>query len=326
MSRHYWRARGKAERVKFISLKEGYHGTHMGGTSINGNPRFRESYEPLLPYCYQIDTPWLYRNPYSEDAEELGEICAGVLEREILTQGPNTVAAFIAEPIQGAGGVIVPPANYWPRVREICNKYEVLLIADEVVTGFGRSGTMFGSRTWGVKPDIMTLAKGITSGYIPLGATLLSQEVVETIENAAGNLSRVMHGYTYSGHPVACAAGIAALDIVEQEDLPGMVRQQETYFLGALAELKAKHEAVGDVRGKGLMAAIELVSDRKLKSPVDAKLGIAQKIAESCKRQGVMVRPSGAGMIILSPPLVIARQELSLIISAIDQALAEVFA
>jgi adenosylmethionine-8-amino-7-oxononanoate aminotransferase len=149
LARQYWRVSGQPDRTKFISLKQGYHGVHFGGASVNGNTVFRRSYEPLLPGCFHVETPWLYRNPFTEDPEELAQICAQMLEREILFQSPDTVAAFIAEPIQGAGGVIVPPASYWPLIRAVCDKYGVLLIADEIVTGFGRSGSMFGSRLWG---------------------------------------------------------------------------------------------------------------------------------------------------------------------------------
>src|SRR5580658_1533712 len=199
LARQYWKVLGQRDRTKFISLRQGYHGTHFGGASVNGNTPFRRAYEPLLPGCFHVDTPWLYRNPYTQDPQELARICAGLLEREIQFQSPDTVAAFIAEPIQGAGGVIVPPPSYWPLVREICDRYEVLLIADEIVTGFGRSGSMFGSRGWGVKPDIMCLAKGISSGYIPLGATMVNARVESAYTRNADFTGAIMHGYTYAG-------------------------------------------------------------------------------------------------------------------------------
>lgn len=169
LARQYWKIRGAADRSKFISLRQGYHGVHFGGMSVNGYSNFRRAYEPLLPGCFHVDTPWLYRNPYTQDPQQLGEICAELLEREILFQGPDTVAAFIAEPAQGAGGVIVPPASFWPMVREVCDRHGLLLIADEVVTGFGRTGQMFGTRLWNVRADMWCLAKGISNGYVPLG-------------------------------------------------------------------------------------------------------------------------------------------------------------
>src|SRR6185436_11799302 len=178
-----------------IALKHGYHGVHFGGASVNGNPAFRASYEPLLPGCFHIETPWTYRNPFTENPEELARICAELLEREIQFQTPGTVAAFIAEPVQGAGGVIVPPANFWPLVREVCDRHGVLLIADEVVTGFGRSGALTGSRGWKVQSDIMCFAKGITSGYVPFGATTLNARVASAFANAPDPQGHVMHGY-----------------------------------------------------------------------------------------------------------------------------------
>ncbi|MEO5597529.1 MAG: aminotransferase class III-fold pyridoxal phosphate-dependent enzyme, partial [Novosphingobium sp.] len=219
MARQYWKLVGQPERVKVISLRGGYHGLHMGGMSACGGDAWRRSYEPLVPGFINVESPNLYRPPFEGfDPETLADMCATLLEREIQFQVPDTVAALIAEPIQGAGGVNVPPANYWPRLREICDRHGILLIADEVITGFGRSGELFGVRNWGVKPDIMCLAKGLTSGYFPLGATLLNKRVAAAWE-AEGPRSVVMHGYTYSGHPVGCAAGLAAIDIAVRENL-----------------------------------------------------------------------------------------------------------
>jgi adenosylmethionine-8-amino-7-oxononanoate aminotransferase len=319
LARQYWKAEGQAQRVKFFSLKEGYHGTHIGGASVNGNARFRQAFEPLLPNCFQIDTPWTYRNPYTDDPTELGEMIAHLLDREIQAQGPDTVAAFIAEPIQGAGGVIVPPENFWPLVREVCDKHGVLLIADEVVTGFGRSGTLFGSRTWAVKPDMMTLAKGITSGYVPLGATMINQRVSSAIERSE---AKVMHGYTYAGHPVSCAAAIANLDIVEREDLPAQAKENGSYFLERLLALKDKHMLVGDVRGKGLMCAVELVADRKTKEPLASEFSL--KVGALCQDEGAMVRVGSTGVIIMSPPLVISKDELDVIVNALDKSIGKI--
>ncbi|WP_375741370.1 aspartate aminotransferase family protein [Pseudomonas boanensis] len=316
LARQYWKLQGQADRTKFISLRQGYHGTHFGGASVNGNTVFRRNYEPLLPGCFHVDTPWLYRNPYSQDPEELGQICADLLEREIQFQSPDTVAAFIAEPIQGAGGVIVPPENYWPLIRKVCDKYGVLLIADEIVTGFGRSGSMFGSRLWGVKPDIMCLAKGISSGYIPLGATVVNERI-ERAFAANGNFTgAIMHGYTYSGHPVACAAALANLDIVQKENLPANAAKQGDYLMRSLASFPERFAAVGEVRGKGLMVALDLVSDRTTREPIDPMGGYANRVAEIARNNGVMVRPVGT-KIILSPPLVIQQEQVDTIVNAL---------
>ena len=208
--------------------------------SVNGNSNFRRPYEPLLPGCFHIDSPWLYRNAYvkgdgPQDEAELGRIVAAQLEREIVFQGPDTVAAFIAEPIQGAGGVIVPPANFWPLVREVCNRHGVLLIADEVVTGFGRGGAMFGTRLWDVQADLWCLAKGISSGYIPLGATAISAKVADVFDSDSTGAGQISHGYTYSAHPVAAAAAIATLKILQADDVPGHVARGGTGLPAAAA-------------------------------------------------------------------------------------------
>ncbi|UTW05892.1 aminotransferase class III-fold pyridoxal phosphate-dependent enzyme [Pseudomonas benzenivorans] len=317
IARQYWRVQGKGERTKFLSLKQGYHGIHIGGASVNGNTFFRSNYEPLLPGCYHVATPWLYHNPWTQDPEELAAICADLLEREIVFQGPETIAAFIAEPVQGAGGIIIPPASYWPRVRAICDKYGILLIADEVVTGFGRAGEMFGVRAWGVKPDIMTLAKGISSGYIPLGATVLSEKVTSAWENSTSDAGILTLGYTYGGHPVACAAALACLDITEKEDLPGNAKRQGERMLSAVKHFGTTYKSVGDVRGMGLMVCLELVSDKKTKEPVDE--GFVQQLASKVMEAGVIIRPAG-GKLIASPPLVINDAECDKIVEALTYA------
>ena len=322
LARQYWKLEGQSDRVKFISLKQGYHGTHFGGASVNGNTVFRRNYEPLLPGCFHVETPWLYRNPFTNDPEELGRICANLLEREILFQSPDTVAAFIAEPIQGAGGVIVPPANYWPLVREICDRHGVLLIADEVVTGFGRSGSMFGSRGWGVKPDIMCLAKGISSGYIPLGATAVNERVASAFARNQSFTGAIMHGYTYAGHPVACAAALASLKIVRDENLPGNAARQGAYLMAKLQPFVERFAAVGDVRGKGLMIALDLVSDKKSREPIDPRGGYANRVAAIARAEGALVRPVGT-KIILSTPLVFEAQHVDVLVNALETAFSQ---
>ena len=207
LARQYHKARGDKDRYKFIGLKKGYHGTHFGAASVNGNANFRRNYEPLLPGTYHIAAPWTYRNPFNtDDPAVIAQMCAKMLEDEIQFQGPDTVAAFIMEPVLGAGGVIVPHDTFMPMVREICDKYGILLIADEVITAFGRLGSWNGSRHWGVKPDLMATAKAITNAYFPLGAAMIGEKVADVFESNKDGFGAIGHGYTYSGHPVGCAA------------------------------------------------------------------------------------------------------------------------
>jgi putrescine---pyruvate transaminase len=323
LARQYWKLKGQADRTKYIALRQGYHGVHFGGMSLNGNTNFRRPYEPLLPGCFHVDTPWLYRNPYTDDPVRLGEICAELLEREIIFQGPDTVAAFIAEPVQGAGGVIVPPPNYWPLVRKICDKHGVLLIADEVVTGFGRTGHLFGTRLWGVQADLWCLAKGISSGYVPLGATAISAKIVQAFAAADPTLGTVTHGYTYSAHPVAAAAALATLDILESEDIAGNAGREGAYLLQRLQAMGKRFKLIGDVRGIGLMVCIEMVADKATKAPFGRGAKEVSMVAREAYRRGAMVRTSGAN-IILSPALTIARAQIDLLCDVLEAAFAAV--
>ena len=321
LARQYWQLQGRAQRHKFISLKLGYHGVHFGGASVNGNAQFRQAYEPLMGGCFQVESPYLYRNPWGEtDPARLARLCADELDRAIQYQGPDTVAAFIAEPVQGAGGVIVPHASYWPLLRAICDKHGVLLISDEVVTGFGRIGAMCGARAWGVAPDIMALAKGINSGYVPLGATLLNERVASAFEQP-GVPAALMHGYTYSGHALACAAANANLDIVEAEDLPAQAARVGAGFNQRLTELM-RYPRVGDVRGLGLMAAVELVADRGSREPLMVYSPYGQALVAAARQAGAIVRIQG-NRLILSPPLVFTPAHVDEAMMALHAAFAE---
>ncbi|MBT4522783.1 MAG: aminotransferase class III-fold pyridoxal phosphate-dependent enzyme [Halieaceae bacterium] len=319
LARQYHKIRGDKDRYKFISLKKGYHGTHFGGASVNGNAKFRRNYEPLLPGCYQIAAPCVYRNPFNEnDPAVLANLCAKLLEEEILFQGADTVAAFIMEPVLGAGGVIVPHNSFMPMVREICDKHGVLLIADEVITAFGRTGAWTGSRLWSTQPDLLCSAKGISNGYFPFGATMIGDKVVEAFENNADTFGDVGHGYTYSGHPVGAAAALATLEQLRTNDLAANASACGVELMAGLQSLQRKYEWVGDVRGIGLMQALELVSDRESKAPL-AKAQMAT-LAESVYQHGVMVRTS-SNIVILSPPLVVNSEHIAAIISALDAGL-----
>lgn len=325
LARQYHKLRGQKDRSKFIALRQGYHGVHFGGMSVNGNTNFRRAYEPLLPGVFHIDSPWLYRNGYTQDPEELGRIVAAQLEREIVFQGPDTVAAFIAEPIQGAGGLIVPPANFWPLVREVCSRHGVLLIADEVVTGFGRTGHLFGTRLWGVQADLWCLAKGISSGYVPLGATAISRQVAEVFDADTSGAGQVTHGYTYSAHPVAAAAAVATMKVLVEKDIPGHVARVSPAFQQRLRGLVQRVPFVGDVRGHGLMLGIEMVADQATRAPLPKTSDIPARVARAAYRRGLMVRVSGPNLI-LSPPLVITEAELDFLCSTLEAAFDEVAA
>jgi adenosylmethionine-8-amino-7-oxononanoate aminotransferase len=302
LARQYWQLQGKAQRTKFISLKLGYHGVHFGGASLNGNPLFRTAYEPLMPGCFQVESPYLYRNPWGEaDPARLARLCAEELDRAIQYQGPDTVAAFVAEPVQGAGGVIVPHESYWPLLRAVCDKHSVLLISDEVVTGFGRIGALCGARAFGVAPDMMAMAKGINSGYVPLGATLLNERVASAFEQP-GVPAALMHGYTYSGHALACAVANANLDIVANEDLAGNAARVGALLNARLPEFM-RYPHVGDVRGLGLMSALELVADRSGKAPLMVATPYVQALVGAARSEGAIIRVQG-NRLILSPPLV----------------------
>ncbi|MGD9861637.1 MAG: aspartate aminotransferase family protein [Pseudodonghicola sp.] len=323
LARQYHKIRGEAGRIKYLSLKKGYHGTHFGAASVNGNANFRTPYEPLLPGCYHIPAPYTYRNPFNEnDPAKLAQLCLAALEDEIAFQGANTIAAFIMEPILGAGGVIPPHESFMPGVREICSKHGILLIADEVITAFGRTGSWTGSRHWGVQPDLMSTAKAITNGYFPFGAVMIAEHVAEVFEKDETGKASIGHGYTYSGHPVGAAAALACLAETQRLNVPANAAARGTQIHRGLLKLQEKYEVIGDVRGgHGLMSALELVSDRATKAPIDKKtIGMVQEVTY---QSGAMVRVSGPN-IILSPALVLTEADADVILSALDAGLAAV--
>ena len=317
LARQYHKVRGEGQRTKFIGIQKGYHGTHFGGSSVNGNANFRSQYEPLLPGCFHIPAPYTYRNPFNEtDPEKLAQLCLNMLENTIAMEGGNTIAAFIMEPVLSAGGVIPPHKTFMPGVREICDKHGILLIADEVITAFGRTGDWTGSRHWGVKPDLMCTAKAITNAYFPFGATMISESMAEVFESDKSGSAAIGHGYTYSGHPVGAAAAIACLQETEKLQVQSNAAVRGTELFKGLKGLADKHELIGDVRGDhGLMCALELVSDRSTKTPIDKVTPL--KIQQATYEAGVMVRVSGPN-IILSPPLVLTAQDVSDIVTALD--------
>lgn len=319
LSRQYHRIRGQLDRTKFISIRQGYHGTHFGGASVNGNAKFRRNYEPMLAGCFHIPAPWVYRNPFGEeDPARLAALCVSLLEEEIKFQSPDTVAAFIMEPVLGSGGIIVPHESFMPQVREICDRYGVLLIADEVITAFGRTGAWTGSRLWGVRPDLACLAKGITNGYFPFGATMISEKVADAFENNKDAFGSIGHGYTYSAHPVGAAAALATLQETQKQNVAENAGLRGNELLAACLGLQEKHEIVGDVRGKGLMVCLELVADRQTRTPIDKNA--METVLKRAYEEGVMIRISGNN-VILSPSLIITAEHVATIVAALDIAL-----
>ena len=320
LARQYHKVNGAPSRTKFLSLKKGYHGTHFGGASVNGNANFRTQYEPLMAGCFHIPAPYSYRNPFNEtDLAALAASCIAALEDEIRFQGAGTVAAFIMEPVLGAGGVIPPHHSFMPMVREVCDRHGILLIADEVITGFGRTGAWSGSRLWGVKPDMMCIAKAITSGYFPLGATMINKRIADAFEADSSGTAAIGHGYTYSGHPVGAAAALAALAETRRLDVVTNAAARGKQLFDGMISLAAHYPVVGDVRGgHGLMAAFELVCDREAKTPIDGKLAV--KMQKSAYAAGALIRVSGPN-VILSPSLIIEEADIDITLGALEAGL-----
>ncbi|MEO6238784.1 MAG: aspartate aminotransferase family protein [Vicinamibacterales bacterium] len=320
-ARFYWKALGKPAKVKVISRHRAYHGLTLAAMSATGLPAFWPMFEPRTPGFLHIAAPDPYRfvNPTPEVS--LGIAAANALEEAILSQGADTVAAFIAEPIQGAGGVIIPPADYFARIREICTRHDVLFIADDVITGFGRTGRWFGLEHYGVEPDIVQFAKGITSGYVPLGGVGVSDTVRDVI-NGVPPGKRWMHAFTYSGHPTCCAVALSNLDIIERERLVERSATAGVRLLEKLRTLEAL-EGVGHVRGQGLIAAVEVVADKTTRSLFPAEAGVTQKLTEAMLERGVYTRVA-MDCICIAPPLITTDAQLDQIVDTIRDAITHV--
>lgn len=316
-ARHYWRLQGRPEKVKIISRYEAYHGVTTTAASATGIRAYWPSAEPRSPGFVHAAPPYRYRCALCAGAARCSLACADDIEAAILREGPETVAAVVGEPVMGAGGVLPPDPGYWPRVREICDRHQVLLIADEVITGFGRTGRMFALEHWGVQPDLMSVAKGITSGYQPLGAMVVARPIFETL-NAAPYSQRWMHAYTYSGHPTACAVALANIDIIEREGLVERAARMGERLLVGLREL-AGLETVGEVRGLGLMAAVELVEDRTTRVPLAA----AKAVRLAALEQGLIVRQKDSSLM-MAPPLVITEEQIDRMVSILGDAIVAV--
>tara|TARA_Y100001970_G_scaffold165119_1_gene201773 strand:+ start:42901 stop:44244 length:1344 start_codon:yes stop_codon:yes gene_type:complete len=314
MARYYWKVRGKPEKTKVISRVGGYHGVTFAAMCATGMNYYWPMFEPRIPGFAHIPGPY----PYFYDApegESQGIAAANELEKAILAEGADTVAMFIAEPVQGAGGVIVPQNDYFARIREICTKYDVLMVSDEVITGFGRTGKMFGLEHWDVKPDMIQFAKAITSGYFSLGGIGVSDEIAETM-NQSGK--PWMHAYTYSAHPTGCAIANAMIGLVEKEDFPKQAAEKGKRLLVGLKDALSDHPNVGEVRGLGLMCGIEYVKDRSTKELFKPEDGVGAKINAECIKRGLFSRIRNDAYL-LAPPIVTEESTLDDIVNIVAE-------
>lgn len=315
MARYYWKLKGRPDKTKVISRQWGYHGVTLAAMCATGISSYWPMFEPRIPGFSHIPSPYPYRYQAPE-GESQGIAAANELEKEILRQGADTVAMFLAEPVQGAGGVIPPQDDYFPRIREICDKHDVLLVADEVITGFGRTGRMFSLEHWGIEPDMMQYAKGITSGYFPLGGIGVSDKIADTM---AASGEPWMHAYTYSAHPVGCSIAIAMMDIIEREDFPGQAASKGKRLLDGLHDALHHHPNVGDVRGLGLMAGVEIVEDKESKKSFDASANVGGRLHKACVERGLFTRCRG-DVICLAPPITTPEHDLGRIPSILADA------
>jgi putrescine aminotransferase len=317
--RHYWALEGKPEKSVIVSRKMAYHGSTVAGTSLGGMAAMHSQLGAPVPGIVHAMTPYAFELALSGESEhDFGIRAARSVEDAIIEAGPDKVAAFIGEPVMGAGGVKIPPASYWPEIQRICRKYDVLLMLDEVITGYGRTGAWFAAQSMGIEPDTITTAKALTSGYQPLSALLVGDRIASTLIEKGGEF---YHGYTYSGHPVACAVALANLEIIEKEGLIERVRDDTgPYFRKALMERLAGHGIVGEVRTIGLMGAIEIVKDKETRERFPGDGAAAVVVRDHAIANGMMLRATGDTMI-LSPPLIWTSSTIDMAADRIARAL-----
>lgn len=317
MVRHYWKLKGQPKRTVFISRWNAYHGSTVAGVSLGGMTSMHEQGNLPVPGVEHVRQPYWFNEGRDMSPEAFGLVCAKAIEDKILEVGPENVAAFIGEPLQGAGGVIIPPANYWPEVERICRKYGILLVCDEVICGFGRTGNWWGHETMGVSPDIIAMAKGLSSGYMPISATAVSKEIVDVLKTGGD----FVHGFTYSGHPVAAAVALRNIEIMEREHLIERTRNETgPYLAKALATLN-DHPLVGETRSVGLIGAVEIVADKVSGARFGGAEGTAgPMVRDLCIENGLMVRGI-RDTIVMCPPLIITTEQIDAMISIIRHAL-----
>ena len=322
-ARFYWKAQGKPGKIKVIARHQGYHGVTLQAMSATSMGTYWKMFEPRVPGFVHIQTCNPYRFQGAKPGETVGQAAARELEEAILREGRDTIAAFIGEPIHGAGGVIYPTDDYWPLVREICTRNEILLIADEVITGFGRTGSWFGLSHWNVKPDMVSFAKGVTSGYLPLGGIMVSKPIKDAMDSVKPE-NRWMHAYTYSAHPTCCAVALKNLEIIEREGLCSNAEKMGKRLHAALQSAFGSHPNTGEVRGgKGLLAAVEFVEDRATKKNLSGDRKVAPRIQAEMMKRGLVTRTLRAGgahpalgdAVLFAPPLVINEKQVDELVS-----------
>jgi putrescine aminotransferase len=317
MVRRYWDILGQPARQVIISRRNGYHGSTMAGASLGGMAGMHAQGGLPIPGIEHIDQPYWVEHGQGMSREEFGLVAARWLEEKILAIGPDKVAAFIGEPVQGAGGVIIPPITYWPEIQRICDKYGVLVVSDEVICGFGRTGRWFGCETMGFRPDLMTFAKGVTSGYVPLGGVMVGDRVAQALIERGGEFE---HGYTYSGHPVACAVALANIRLIREQQLVERVHDDVGPYLAEAFATLRDHPLVGDAETCGLMGAVLLVKDKEGLKPFASDVSIGMVCRGHCFREGLIMRAVGNRMII-APPLVITRPQIDEMMDLIHRCL-----
>lgn len=323
---YYNNLRGLPEKKKIISRDRAYHGVTVAAGSLTGLPINHVAFDLPLPMMRHTHSVDCYRErPDGMSEAEFATFLAKELEAMILAEGPETVAAFIAEPVMGTGGVLVPPEGYFPAMQAVLDKYDILMIADEVICGFGRVGATSGSQKFGIRPDIMTCAKGLSSGYLPISASIINEKIWAVLEETAPKMAGFGHGFTYSAHPTCAAAALANLDILERENLVENAARMGAHLQECLSEAIGDHPLVGDIRGAGLMVGVELVADKATKAPIDPTLGVAGKVMKRGYDENILVRAlPHRDVIAMSPPLIFTKKDVEVLVGGLQKALTSV--
>lgn len=317
---YYNNARGKPQKKKIISRKRAYHGVTLAAASLTGLPNNHIDFDLPFSWARHLTCPHFYREGLPSETEEaFSERLARELEDMIQREGPDTIAAFIAEPVMGAGGVVVPPKSYFGKIQAVLDQYDILFIVDEVICGFGRTGQMFGSQTFDLRPDSISVAKGLTSAYAPLGAVTVSEEMYQAMLDESRKIGTFAHGFTYGGHPLSCAIGAKTLEIYARDNIAGHVRSVAPIFHTRLKAL-ADHPLVGETRGVGLIAGVELVADKASRGAFDLRQGVAAKVVKLCEEEGLILRNT-ADTVAICPPLIIQGGEINTLCDCLERAL-----